>query len=156
MQVTEIMRNPTFCTPSTTARKAAGLMRQYDEGVLVVVDSFESRKLLGIVTDRDLALRVLIDRDPERSAVQECMTQRNLICCAPKDDIARVLQTMAEHHIRRVPVIGEDNCVEGIITDRDLLQNGEIDATSLCAALSRITASKVRKPSSSEPMNSLA
>jgi CBS domain-containing protein len=131
-------------------------MRQYDEGVLVVVENYDNLKLLGILTDRDLSLKVLIDRDPERTTVQECMTQRDLICCSPKDDIARVLDTMAEHHVRRVPVIGEGNRVEGIITDRDLLQNGEIDATVLCAALTRITASKVRKPSSSEPMTSLA
>jgi len=84
------------------------------------------------------------------------MTLSDLICCAPKDDIAQVLQAMAEHYVRRVPVVGGGNRVEGIVTGHDLLQNAEIDATSLCAALSRITASKVRKPSSAEPMNSLA
>ena len=154
MQVTEVMSNPGLCAPTTSVRKAASIMRQFDTGILLIVEDVSSRKLVGILTDRDLVLRVLTDRDPEKTTVQECMTHRDLLCCKPEDDIAQVMEAMATRHVRRVPVVSQGKRVVGILTDRDLLQNPEIDSTELCVALRRVTASKIRMPNALDSMTS--
>jgi len=145
MRVTEIMRtNVICCVPATTARKVAGMMRQFNTGVVLVVDRLDNRKLLGIVTDRDLCIRVLAEgRNPDALLVEEFMT-RKPECCTPEDGIPKLLTLMADHHVRRVPVVTADHTVEGIITDRDLLENADIDPHELCVAMGRITASKIK------------
>ncbi len=146
MQVTEIMSSPVLCTPATSARKAAHLMQQFNVGNLLIVEDMASRKLIGVITDRDLVLRILVDRDPDKTTLQDCMTHSNLLCCKASDDVEQVLEAMAKRHLRRVPVVSQGNRVEGIITDRDLLQSAEIDSTDLCLALRRVITSKIRMP----------
>ncbi len=148
MRVIEVMRgNPVCCVPGTSAKKAAVLMRQFNTGVVVVVDDLDRRKVLGIVTDRDLCIRVLAGTgDPEHTTVQDCMT-RNPVSCTPQQEIEPVLALMAAHKIRRVPVVNEANGIEGIITDCDLLENAEIAPDALCVALGRIISSTLRSPS---------
>ncbi len=148
MQVTEIMSSPVLCIPATSARKAANLMRQYDTGNLLIVEDLTSRKLLGIITDRDLVLRLLTDRDPDKTTVQECMTHVDLLCCKPEDDVTQVLEAMANRRVRRVPVVSQGNRVEGVVTDRGVLQYAEIDPIKICDALARVIASKTRMPDS--------
>lgn len=145
MRVVEVMRgNPICCLPTTSALRLAGMMRQFNVGVVLVVEDLDRPTLLGIVTDRDLCVRMLADgRDPGTTAVQDFMT-RHPVCCTPQDDIAQVLAVMAQHQVRRVPVVNDAKRVEGIITDRDLLQNPDIDPHQLCVALGRITASKIK------------
>ena len=148
MQVAEVMNSPVLCTPATGARKAASLMRQYDVGVLVIVKDLANRKLAGIITDRDLVLRLLTDRDPDKTTVQECMTHGDILRCKPEDDVAQVLEAMANRRVRRVPVVSEGDRVEGVLTDRGVLQYAEIDPIKLCTAMARVIASKTRMPDS--------
>lgn len=152
MRVTEVMsHNPVCCVPATSAKKAAVLMRHFNTGVLVVVEDLENRKVLGILTDRDLCIRVLAgNADPERTTVQECMTSDPL-CCKPQQEIEPVLALMATHKVRRVPVVNAANGVEGVITDRDLLENSEIAPEALCVALGRMIASTIKSPDMDTP-----
>jgi CBS domain-containing protein len=145
MRVTEVMRgNPVCCVPATSARKAATIMRQFNVGVLLVVDDLDRRKLLGIITDRDLCVRVLAEAiDPARAMVQDFMTS-NPVTCTAEEDIGLLLSHMQKHQIRRVPVVNAEGRVEGIVTDRDLLENPDINSHDLCVALGRIVASKIK------------
>ena len=61
MQATEVMSSPALCAPTTSARKAASIMRQFDTGILLIVEDVSRRKLVGIVTDRDLLQSAEID-----------------------------------------------------------------------------------------------
>ena len=146
MQATELMINPVLCTPSTSARKAATMMKQYDVGVILVVENLVSRKLVGVITDRDLILRLPAGRAPENMTVEECMTHGDLLCCKPDDDIEQVLAIMARRHVRRVPVLSQGDKVEGLITDRVLLAYAVEKAPDLCLPLARVIHSKTRRP----------
>jgi CBS domain-containing protein len=61
MQATEVMSSPALCAPTTSARKAASIMRKFDTGILLIVEDDSRRKLVGTITDRDLLQSVEID-----------------------------------------------------------------------------------------------
>ena len=120
MQVTEIMINLTV-SPTTKCVKSRPRDATIYVGNLLIVEDMASRKLIGVITDREYFRRILVDRDPDKTTLQDCMTHSNLLCCKASDDVEQVLEAMAKRHLRRVPVVSQGNRVEGIITDRDLL-----------------------------------
>jgi CBS domain-containing protein len=111
--------DPACCLRETTARDVAGLMRDYDCGAIPVVESMHQRKLLGIVTDRDLAVRGLSQGKGPDTPVRELMTDAP-IGADPDDEIETVRQVMIREQVRRVPVLDRDNVVVGIIAQADL------------------------------------
>lgn len=133
--------NPVCCMSGDTVDRAAQIMKEHDVGAVPVIDS--SKKLLGIVTDRDLTLRILAEgRDPGSTRVEEVMT-RNLTVCRPDDEIQRVMGEMAAHQVRRIPVIDDDACIVGIIAQADIATRArEPERTALVVdAISRPTSS---------------
>lgn len=119
MQANEIMTpTPATCTPEATAREAAQLMERHDCGALPVVES-GSNRLIGVVTDRDLALRCLAQGKPADTAVRELMTG-SPHCVRPEDDLDRVEELMAREQIRRVPVVDSQGRPVGVIAQADL------------------------------------
>jgi CBS domain-containing protein len=117
MKVEEIMtRNPCSCSPSDSLRDAARLMRDFDCGAVPVV---ENGGLLGIVTDRDLAIRALAAGRSADTKVSEVLTS-NLCCCSPDDDIGVVEKVMADNQVRRVPIVDDDGHCVGIVAQADL------------------------------------
>ena len=118
MKVIEIMtENPACCTPEQTAREAARLMAQNDCGSIPVVEE-GSRRLLGVVTDRDLAIRVLAEGRGPDTPVREAMTP-DPVTCSPDDDVDKVERLMAERQVRRIPVV-ENGRVVGVVAQADL------------------------------------
>lgn len=118
MKVREIMtENPACCTPEQTVREAARLMAQNDCGSIPVVEE-SSRRLLGVVTDRDLAIRVLAEGRGPDTPVREAMTP-DPVTCSPDDDVDKVERLMAERQVRRIPV-GENGRVVGVVAQADL------------------------------------
>jgi CBS domain-containing protein len=112
--------NPMRCLPSDPVDVAARLMVTEDVGSLPVVSDLQTTKLIGIVTDRDLTVKVVAEgRDPKGSIVEEVMTYEP-ITCRMDDDVQRVLELMAEHQVRRVPVVDADGCLIGIIAQADI------------------------------------
>lgn len=118
----EIMTsNPTCCTPSEMVYTVAQRMQNEDIGALPVVESYEQKRVIGMLTDRDLALRVVgASQDPTSTAVQDVMSPKPIVC-HPDDNVDNVLKMMAEHQIRRVPVVDEDGRVVGIISQADIV-----------------------------------
>ncbi len=117
----EVMtKDPAFCLTGDTVDKAAKLMKQEDVGAIPIVDTPQSKMLLGIVTDRDLALNVVAEgRDSHSVKIEEVMT-RNPVTCREGDDVNNAMEAMADHQIRRIPVVDQHNRMVGIISQADL------------------------------------
>lgn len=121
MKCGEVMtRDPDCCLVGDSVQMAARLMRSADVGSVPVVQDQESRKLAGIVTDRDLALNVLADgRDPATTRLEEVMS-RNVVTCLEDDDLERALQLMEQAQVRRIPVVQDGGTIVGIIAQADV------------------------------------
>lgn len=130
----EVMtKEPACCLPSDTVVSAAGLMRAEDVGPVLVVSDHQTKNLVGIVTDRDLALKVVADaRDPKGTRVFEVMTT-GVSTCRPQDDLQKALDLMEEHQVRRIAVVDEGNRVVGIIAQADVATR--VEAPEKTAAL---------------------
>jgi CBS domain-containing protein len=122
MKAQDVMTSdPVCCTPEGTAREAARLMRENDCGCVPVVEG-ESKRLVGVVTDRDIACRGVAEGKGPKTPVREIMS-KDPQCCHPDDDIAAVEQIMMQAQVRRVPVVdAKGNCV-GMIAQADLALN---------------------------------
>lgn len=148
MKVEDVMtKNPSLCSLSTSAQTAAGLMQQKDTGVLPVTEDAFSRKLVGIVTDRDLCASVVAaGRDTAHIWVHECMTP-DPVSCNPQDEIAKVLRLMKERQVRRIPVVNARNEIVGMVSIGDLVRHRAIDARELHDLMARVCAPRpaVRK-----------
>lgn len=121
MQCSEIMtRNPECCLPSDPVIKAAQLMKSEDVGPIPIVADKDGKKLTGIVTDRDLAIKVIAEaRDPQTTRLQEVMSD-NVVSCKENDDVDKVLRLMEENQVRRIPVVGQNDQLLGIIAQADV------------------------------------
>jgi CBS domain-containing protein len=115
--------NPACCTPSSTVREAAQLMRDRDCGCIPIVEG-ESKRLVGVLTDRDVACRCVAEGKSPDTPVRDLMTT-NPQCCHPEDDVAAVEQIMIEAQVRRVPVVDAKQCCVGMIAQADLALNEE-------------------------------
>lgn len=121
MKARDLMSENVACiTPESTAQEAARLMESHDVGSLPVVESESSKRLLGIVTDRDLALRVLGRGESGNTTVRDIMSSGDLACVRPEDSLDEVEKLMARHQVRRIPVVDEQNRVLGMIAQADL------------------------------------
>ena len=119
MKAQELMTpEPCRCRPESTVREAARLMREHDCGCVPVIDG-DSMRVVGVVTDRDIACRCVAEGGGPDTVVEEIMT-KDPHCCHPEDDIAAVEQIMVVGQVRRVPVVdGEGRCI-GMISQADL------------------------------------
>ena len=117
----EVMtREPVCCEPGDPVTKAADMMRQHDVGSLPVVDDRSSRRLVGIVTDRDLVTKlVAANRAVDSATVRDAMTA-NPASCKESDDIQRAMTLMAERQVRRMPVLDDQGRLSGIIAQADV------------------------------------
>jgi CBS domain-containing protein len=123
MKAGELMTGtPACCTPEDNIRRAAELMRTCDCGSVPVVESSESRRLIGIVTDRDLAVRAMAQGKGPETRVGDVMT-KTVHCCHPDDEVATVERIMVTYQVRRVPVVDTDGNCLGMIAQADLALN---------------------------------
>jgi CBS domain-containing protein len=111
--------SPAVVTPDTTARDAARMMEENDCGSLPVVEGRDAMKLTGMVTDRDLALRVLGRGQNPETPVREAMTS-NVSSVKVDDSLDAVERVMSGQQVRRVPVVDGQDRVVGIIAQADL------------------------------------
>ena len=122
----EVMtKDPASCSASETVTKVAGLMKLHDVGSVPVV---ESDRLVGIVTDRDIVLKVVAGgRNPEQAAVKDAMTA-NPVSCKEDDDLDYALRLMKERQVRRMPIVDGGGRLTGIIAQADVATRVNKDA----------------------------
>jgi CBS domain-containing protein len=113
-------RNPKCCAPNDSATRVARIMRIEDVGSVPVCGGRDGRRLVGIVTDRDLALEIVAEgRDPSTTAAQDIMT-REPFTCRIDEDLDVAIDRMESNQIRRIPVVDADGMLAGIIAQADI------------------------------------
>lgn len=116
----EVMtENPEVVTPDATLAEAAAKMRELDVGIIPVVDSMDNRRLRGVITDRDIAIRAIAQGKDGQAKVSECMTS-DVETVNKNDGIDRVMSLMQREQVRRVPVTDREGRIVGIIAQADL------------------------------------
>ena len=125
MRARDIMtKKPECCTRDNTAREAARVMRDRDCGVVPVVD--DAGRVGGVVTDRDLAVRVVAAGKDVNTRLADVMTGSAAVC-NQDDDLRDVEQKMAELQIRRIPIVDAGGRCLGIISQADIARAASID-----------------------------
>jgi CBS domain-containing protein len=125
MKVQDVMtRDPRSVGPDTPARDAARIMREEDVGIVPVV---EGSRLIGVVTDRDLALRLVADGRDGATTVREVMSSRKIATARPDEDLDRVMDTMAREQVRRIPIVDERGSLVGIVAQADVVRKASDD-----------------------------
>jgi len=117
----EVMTSePVCCVPDDVVARAAKLMKVGNIGAIPVVENEQNRKLVGIVTDRDLALHIVAEGRDARSTKVGAVMTGNVVTCLADDDLQKALDAMAMHQLRRIPVVDSTNKVVGIIAQADV------------------------------------
>jgi len=117
--------NPTAITPDTTAQEAARLMKSEDVGALPIV---EDGRLTCVVTDRDLTIRGVAEGLVAETPVSE-LASKNVVTIDPQQSIEEAARLMAEHQVRRLPVVEEDGRLVGMLAQADVAQAGHDSLT---------------------------
>jgi CBS domain-containing protein len=122
--------NPVYCLPTDHVAKVAQVMKTSDIGSVPIVESEKSRRLVGIVTDRDLVVKLMAEgRDIKASKAEEVMT-RGVVTCHAEDDFEKALDAMSENQLRRIPVVDDDGQIVGIIAQADIATRVDEEATT--------------------------
>jgi len=129
-------KTPVCCLPTDMVAKAAKLMKSKNIGSLPVIENGQTQKLVGIVTDRDLALRIVAKGLDAKSTKVETVMTRKVVTCRAEDDLQKALDAMAEHQLRRIPVVDNDNQILGIIAQADVATR--VDKPKKTAALVKV------------------
>jgi CBS domain-containing protein len=130
MKISEIMtRDPELVDPNMSIREAARRMKNEDIGALPIG---ENDRLIGMVTDRDIAIRAVAeDRSPSSTSVRDVMSEK-IYYCFEDDDVEAAARCMAENRVRRLPILNRDKRLTGIVALADIAQTGaECEKTAL-------------------------
>src|SRR5687767_5383259 len=121
MKIHDIMSaDPSTVTPDTLITEAARLMKDHNVGMLPVVESEGSRRLVGVVTDRDIAVRHVAEGHTIDCPVREAITD-NVSTCRPDENIHRAMSLMAEEQMRQKPNVFERGDLVGIVPQADIV-----------------------------------
>lgn len=119
MKAQDIMTaKPACCGPADSVMDVALVMREHDCGCVPIVDP-DTGVLIGVITDRDLAVRGLAAGRGTTARVGELMSELPS-CCSEEDDVSVVERLMAERQVRRIPVVDAEGCCIGIISQADV------------------------------------
>jgi CBS domain-containing protein len=111
--------NPECVTPDASVADVAKRMRDLNVGIIPVVDDMQTRRLRGVITDRDLAIRVLADDKDGKARVGDYMTEQ-LETVNQNDTVHDVFDAMKREQVRRVPVTDREGRLVGVIAQADL------------------------------------
>jgi len=121
----EVMtKNPVCCLPDDMAAKAAQLMKRKHIGSVPVIENEQTCKLIGIVTDRDLALKIVAEGREAKSTKVGLVMTRRVVTCRAEDDLQKAMDAMSRHQLRRIPIVDKDNRILGIIAQADVATRG--------------------------------
>jgi len=118
--------NPCTIDADKTVAYAAKMMREEDVGLAPIV---EGDKLVGMLTDRDITTRVVAEgKDPDAVKVRE-VASSELVTVNPQQDLDEALRMMAQHQVRRLPVVEEDGTLVGVVAQADVAREGDAAET---------------------------
>jgi CBS domain-containing protein len=142
MKAQDIMTaKPVCCAPADSVMDVALVMREHDCGCVPIVDP-DTGVLVGVITDRDLAVRGLAAGRGAHARVGELMSEMPS-CCSEEDEVSVVERLMAERQVRRVPVIDADGCCIGIVSQADVaraaLSNDSVTAHDVATVVERVS-----------------
>jgi CBS domain-containing protein len=121
MQVRDLMTsNPACCTPDTPLKDVATMMMRCDCGEIPIVDSRESMRPIGVITDRDIIIRAVAEgQNPLEMSASDCMTPQ-CITVSKDASIVDCIHLLEEHQIRRIVVVDENGRCCGIVSQADV------------------------------------
>jgi len=124
MKVKDIMtKDPAVCMPDTSLRDVAMLMVDRDCGEIPVVESSETPRLVGVVTDRDIVVRAVArGMSPLEMTAADVMTSPALTV-TPDTRVEECAEALADRRVRRMPVIDDDGVCQGIVSQADIAQH---------------------------------
>ena len=127
MKAREIMTSKLECvTRQDSLSRAAQIMRDSDIGAVPVVEDSSSMRLVGMITDRDIAIRHVAGDNNPNCSVGDHMSSDRMHTARPDDDVDTVMRTMKAEQVRRVPVVEGERLV-GIIAQADIATEGVSD-----------------------------
>src|SRR5438132_1135085 len=133
MKIRDVMTpDAQLCRPDDTLQQAARLMKECDCGVLPVAGG---DRLVGMITDRDIAVRCIAEGKGPNTTVREGMT-REVLYCFEDEDLQHVCQNMADIQVRRLPVLSRDKRLVGIVSLGDLAKK-EANAAKALRGIAR-------------------
>lgn len=116
-------KSPRVVTADASVQEAARLMKSEDTGVLPVVESHGAKRLVGVITDRDIALRVVAE-GRSSATVRDAMST-GVRTCKEGDDLKSVMKVMADEQVRRVPIVDDRGDLVGIVSQADIVLEGD-------------------------------
>jgi CBS domain-containing protein len=124
MKISELMtKNPATVTPETSVSEAARIMKEEDVGIIPVVERVggaETRgRLVGVITDRDIAIRHVAEGRGSDSPVRDVMSG-GVMTCNPDDSVDTVMELMGREQVRRVPIVDDRGSLVGVVSQADL------------------------------------
>lgn len=121
MKVREAMTSdPACCLTTDSAQRVAAILRKLNVGSIPVVTDHESRKLIGIITDRDLCCSVVANGlDPQSTPIEKAISM-NPVACREGENLDDCERLMQERQVRRIPIVDDDGRVIGIVSLADL------------------------------------
>ena len=139
-------RDPVCCLTTDSAQQVAGILHKQNVGSIPVVSDEASRKLIGIITDRDLCCSVVAKGlDPKSTPIEQFLS-RNPATCRESEALDQCERLMQSRQVRRIPIVDEDGRVIGIVSQADLALNDEPEKVAKMVA-------EISKPQSSAPVS---
>jgi CBS domain-containing protein len=133
--------NPEVVTPNEPISRAARIMRDREIGMVPVVSDTDSMALMGVITDRDIAVRHVADAHAEDCTVATHMSRDNIETVEENDDSATVLAAMRRRVVRRIPVMNRDGKLVEVIAQADVATTREIPREEVADVVKTISES---------------
>ena len=131
MKAQDIMaKDPRCVTPRTSIQEAARLMKSEDVGALPVVESESSRKLVGIVTDRDITIRAVAEGKNLGNATVGDVMSKGAATAKSTDSVDDVMKVMGREQVRRIPIVDDRDQLVGIVSQADVVRKASNDTKS--------------------------
>jgi CBS domain-containing protein len=145
MRVSECMtREVRVASPGQSIREVARIMAEIDAGVMPVGDN---DRLVGMITDRDIAIRAVAQGKGPDTPVRDVMSTEQVLYCYEDEDIAQVAKNMGDQQVRRLPVVSREKRLVGIVSLGDVAQNETRSANKAVKGVSKPSGQHNQSPS---------
>src|SRR5215469_13154477 len=118
MNVRDVMTaRPRCATPDTPLSQVAELMETQDIGAVPILDG---DRLVGMITERDIVVRAVAKEKDPRGIPSREISSNEIVAAAPDHDLSEALRLMAQHQVRRLPVVDNENRLVGVVSQADI------------------------------------